>query len=165
MAWANNASKQALSHSQICKLIIKQGRNSVRKVRLPTLQQSASAPATTTAHISMTLLAPFKKTTTIASSQVPLAPVRPEARPSYLPGRSSALSRMSGLLVPAKTTTPCVVANPSISTKSWFRVFSRSSFPPANPPRPLALPMASISSAPAHPKLQSKTPDLSTDMS
>lgn len=65
----------------------------------------------------------------------------------YLPGLSRALSRMSGLLVPASTTTPEVVWKPSISTSSWFRVFSRSSFPPAKPPRPRARPMASISSA------------------
>lgn len=39
-------------------------------------------------------------------------------RRAYLPGRSSALSRMSGLLVPASTTTPCVVAKPSSSTSS-----------------------------------------------
>ena len=54
---------------------------------------------------------------------------------------------MSGRFVPASTTTPCVVAKPSISTSSWFSVFSRSSLPPAKPPRPRALPMASISSA------------------
>ena len=64
-----------------------------------------------------------------------------------LPGRSRALSRMSGRLVPARTTTPCVVAKPSISTSNWFSVFSRSSLPPAKPPRPRARPIASISSA------------------
>mmetsp|Transcript_2548 Transcript_2548/g.8682 ORF Transcript_2548/g.8682 Transcript_2548/m.8682 type:complete len:229 (+) Transcript_2548:2445-3131(+) len=64
---------------------------------------------------------------------------------SNLPGLRSALSRMSGLLVPARITTPEVVAKPSISTRSWFRVFSLSSLPPM-PPRPLCLPMASISS-------------------
>jgi hypothetical protein len=41
-----------------------------------------------------------------------------------------ALSSMSGLFVPASTTTPLVVLKPSISTSSWFRVFSRSSWPP-----------------------------------
>lgn len=66
---------------------------------------------------------------------------------TYLPGLRSALSRMSGLLVPASTTTPAVVWKPSISTSSWFKVFSLSSLPPANPPRPRARPIASISSA------------------
>mmetsp|Transcript_11010 Transcript_11010/g.31097 ORF Transcript_11010/g.31097 Transcript_11010/m.31097 type:complete len:230 (+) Transcript_11010:1094-1783(+) len=65
---------------------------------------------------------------------------------SKRPGRRRALSSMSGLLVPARTTVPVVVAKPSISTRSWLRVFSRSSFPPAKPPRPRARPMASISS-------------------
>mmetsp|Transcript_14483 Transcript_14483/g.36007 ORF Transcript_14483/g.36007 Transcript_14483/m.36007 type:complete len:297 (+) Transcript_14483:508-1398(+) len=65
---------------------------------------------------------------------------------SKRPGRSSALSRMSGRFVPASTTTPVVVAKPSISTSSWFSVFSRSSCPPIAPPRPRARPMASISS-------------------
>jgi hypothetical protein len=32
-------------------------------------------------------------------------------------------------------------------TSSWLSVFSRSSLPPAKPPRPRARPMASISSA------------------
>mmetsp|Transcript_35120 Transcript_35120/g.109758 ORF Transcript_35120/g.109758 Transcript_35120/m.109758 type:complete len:223 (+) Transcript_35120:1276-1944(+) len=35
---------------------------------------------------------------------------------------------------------------PSISTSSWFNVFSLSSLPPENPPFPLARPTASISS-------------------
>ena len=65
---------------------------------------------------------------------------------SNRPGRSSARSRMSGRLVPASTTTPSLLPNPSISTRSWFRVFSRSSLPPIMPPRPRWRPMASISS-------------------
>mmetsp|Transcript_4097 Transcript_4097/g.10491 ORF Transcript_4097/g.10491 Transcript_4097/m.10491 type:complete len:304 (+) Transcript_4097:621-1532(+) len=65
---------------------------------------------------------------------------------SNLPGLSKALSRMSGLFVPARITTPLEVAKPSISTRSWLRVFSLSSFPPAKPPLPLARPIASISS-------------------
>mmetsp|Transcript_42002 Transcript_42002/g.125744 ORF Transcript_42002/g.125744 Transcript_42002/m.125744 type:complete len:216 (+) Transcript_42002:1834-2481(+) len=65
---------------------------------------------------------------------------------SNRPGRRSALSKMSGRLVPASTTTPLVVAKPSISTSSWFSVFSRSSWPPIAPPRPRARPIASISS-------------------
>mmetsp|Transcript_15322 Transcript_15322/g.31778 ORF Transcript_15322/g.31778 Transcript_15322/m.31778 type:complete len:218 (-) Transcript_15322:1162-1815(-) len=64
---------------------------------------------------------------------------------SNRPGRSRALSKMSGRFVPARMTTPEVVANPSISTSSWFSVFSLSSLPPM-PPLPLCLPMASISS-------------------
>eukprot|EP00955_Chlamydomonas_euryale_P070526 360774-Chlamydomonas_euryale.AAC.13 len=35
---------------------------------------------------------------------------------------------------------------PTISTSSWFSVFSRSSWPPIAPPRPRARPIASISS-------------------
>mmetsp|Transcript_15156 Transcript_15156/g.54574 ORF Transcript_15156/g.54574 Transcript_15156/m.54574 type:complete len:276 (-) Transcript_15156:728-1555(-) len=58
----------------------------------------------------------------------------------------SARSRMSGRFVPASTTTPSFDPNPSISTRSWFSVFSLSSFPPIIPPRPRCLPMASISS-------------------
>mmetsp|Transcript_3731 Transcript_3731/g.6370 ORF Transcript_3731/g.6370 Transcript_3731/m.6370 type:complete len:249 (+) Transcript_3731:1355-2101(+) len=65
---------------------------------------------------------------------------------SKRPGRSKAWSRISGRLVPARITTPVVVANPSISTSSWFKVFSRSSLEPANLFFPRARPMASISS-------------------
>mmetsp|Transcript_18918 Transcript_18918/g.38423 ORF Transcript_18918/g.38423 Transcript_18918/m.38423 type:complete len:274 (+) Transcript_18918:1192-2013(+) len=65
---------------------------------------------------------------------------------SKRPGRSSAGSKMSARLVPASTTMPVSGLKPSISTSSWFRVFSRSSLPPENPPRPLARPTASISS-------------------
>mmetsp|Transcript_32889 Transcript_32889/g.82617 ORF Transcript_32889/g.82617 Transcript_32889/m.82617 type:complete len:423 (-) Transcript_32889:407-1675(-) len=62
---------------------------------------------------------------------------------SNRPGRSSALSSVSGMLVPASTTTPVLRSNPSISTNRLFSVFSRSSLPP----RPLrSRPMASISS-------------------
>jgi hypothetical protein len=53
---------------------------------------------------------------------------------------------MSMRLVPASTTTPVVGEKPSISTSSWFSVFSRSSFPPEKPPRPRCRPTASISS-------------------
>ena len=42
--------------------------------------------------------------------------------------------------------TPLSVLNPSISTRSWLSVFSRSSFPPIIIPLPRDLPMASISS-------------------
>jgi hypothetical protein len=38
----------------------------------------------------------------------------------------------SARLVAAKTITFELVPNPSISVKSWFKVFSRSSFPPRN---------------------------------
>mmetsp|Transcript_30975 Transcript_30975/g.51331 ORF Transcript_30975/g.51331 Transcript_30975/m.51331 type:complete len:308 (+) Transcript_30975:665-1588(+) len=65
---------------------------------------------------------------------------------SKRPGRSRASSRVSGRLVPAITTIWPVVVNPSISTRSWLRVFSRSSLPPMPPPRPRARPTASISS-------------------
>mmetsp|Transcript_30997 Transcript_30997/g.100151 ORF Transcript_30997/g.100151 Transcript_30997/m.100151 type:complete len:288 (-) Transcript_30997:352-1215(-) len=65
---------------------------------------------------------------------------------SKRPGRSSAGSSVSGRLVPASTTIWPLLVKPSISTKSWLRVFSRSSLPPKLPPRPRALPTASISS-------------------
>ena len=52
---------------------------------------------------------------------------------------------MSALFVAAITITPSLVPNPSISTKSWFRVCSLSSWPPPRP-APLLLPTASISS-------------------
>mmetsp|Transcript_13609 Transcript_13609/g.26072 ORF Transcript_13609/g.26072 Transcript_13609/m.26072 type:complete len:248 (-) Transcript_13609:1627-2370(-) len=41
---------------------------------------------------------------------------------SNLPGRSTALSRTKALLVAARTTTPVLFANPSISAKSWLHV-------------------------------------------
>mmetsp|Transcript_28504 Transcript_28504/g.67930 ORF Transcript_28504/g.67930 Transcript_28504/m.67930 type:complete len:225 (-) Transcript_28504:701-1375(-) len=65
---------------------------------------------------------------------------------SNRPGLVRALSRMSTRLVPARTTTPVDDVKPSISTSIWFSVFSRSSLPPPNPPRPRCLPTASISS-------------------
>ena len=61
------------------------------------------------------------------------------------PGRSSAGSRISGLLVAASMMTPSFNPNPSISTSSWFNVCSRSSWPPPRP-APLWRPTASISS-------------------
>ena len=64
---------------------------------------------------------------------------------SNLPGRSSAGSRTSRLFVAAKIITPSFSSKPSISTSSWFKVCSRSSFPPPYP-APLFLPTASISS-------------------
>ncbi len=64
---------------------------------------------------------------------------------SNRPGRRSALSSISGLLVAPRTRIPLEVSKPSISDKSWFKVCSRSSLPP-----PYLLsrlrPMASISS-------------------
>ena len=65
---------------------------------------------------------------------------------SKRPGRVRASSRISALLVPARTTTPEDGLKPSISTKSWFKVFSRSSLPPAKALFPRLRPMASISS-------------------
>mmetsp|Transcript_16822 Transcript_16822/g.48023 ORF Transcript_16822/g.48023 Transcript_16822/m.48023 type:complete len:243 (-) Transcript_16822:267-995(-) len=65
---------------------------------------------------------------------------------SKRPGRRMAWSRMSIRLVPASTTTPSRVSKPSISTSSWFKVFSRSSLPPEKPPLPRARATASISS-------------------
>ena len=64
---------------------------------------------------------------------------------SKRPRRSSAGSSTSGRLVAAISTTPEKRSKPSISTRSWFSVVSRSSWPPtAAPPR--ARPAASISS-------------------
>mmetsp|Transcript_19613 Transcript_19613/g.47904 ORF Transcript_19613/g.47904 Transcript_19613/m.47904 type:complete len:227 (-) Transcript_19613:2771-3451(-) len=65
---------------------------------------------------------------------------------SNRPGRSKALSRMSTLFVPANTTTPVCSLKPSISTRSWLSVFSRSSLPPPKPPLLRLRPTASISS-------------------
>ena len=66
-------------------------------------------------------------------------------RRSKRPGRVSAGSRDSGRLVAARMITPLLPSKPSISVRSWFRVCSRSSFPPAIWPSRF-LPMASISS-------------------
>ena len=52
---------------------------------------------------------------------------------------------MSGRLVAAMRMTPALVSNPSISTRSWLRVCSRSSWPPPRP-APRWRPTASISS-------------------
>ena len=64
---------------------------------------------------------------------------------SKRPGRSRAGSRMSGRLVAAIRITPDLTSKPSISTRSWFRVCSRSSWPPPRP-APRWRPTASISS-------------------
>ena len=66
-------------------------------------------------------------------------------RRSKRPGRSRAESRMSGRLVAAMMITPSLASKPSISTSSWFRVCSRSSWPPPRPV-PRWRPTASISS-------------------
>ena len=57
-----------------------------------------------------------------------------------------ALSRISARLVAASMMTPEFVPNPSISVRSWFRVFSRSSFDEKPPFLLRARPTASISS-------------------
>ena len=57
-----------------------------------------------------------------------------------------ALSRISALLVAARMMTPELVPNPSISVRSWFNVFSRSSLDENPPFLLLARPTASISS-------------------
>ena len=64
---------------------------------------------------------------------------------SNRPGRRSAGSSTSLRLVAAKIMTPSFASNPSISTRSWFRVCSRSSLPPPYP-LPRLRPTASISS-------------------
>ncbi len=65
---------------------------------------------------------------------------------SKRPALIRALSRTSARLVAASTITLVLVPNPSISVRSWFSVFSRSSLEPEKFARPLARPMASISS-------------------
>ncbi len=65
---------------------------------------------------------------------------------SKRPARIKALSRISARLVAAITITFVSVPKPSISVRSWFRVFSRSSLPPVIFPLPRARPIASISS-------------------
>ena len=65
---------------------------------------------------------------------------------SKRPARIKARSKISARLVAAMTITCSLVPNPSISVKSWFKVFSRSSFPPVKLFLPRARPMASISS-------------------
>ena len=64
---------------------------------------------------------------------------------SKRPGRSSAGSRMSGRLVAAIRMMLSFISKPSISTSSWLRVCSRSSWPPPMP-APRWRPTASISS-------------------
>ncbi|KAH3671254.1 hypothetical protein OGAPHI_000477 [Ogataea philodendri] len=64
---------------------------------------------------------------------------------SNLPGLVRALSRISALFVPAKTTMWSVSSKPSISTSSWFNVASFSSLDPIGPAS-LDFPIASISS-------------------
>jgi len=65
-------------------------------------------------------------------------------RRSKRPGRRRAGSRISGRLVAPRTKSPFVESKPSISESSWFKVCSRSSFPPIRLSR--LRPMASISS-------------------
>ena len=66
-------------------------------------------------------------------------------RRSNRPGRSSALSKISGRLVAPSTTMPLLGSNPSISASSWLRDCSRSSLT-LMPEVSRFLPMASISS-------------------
>ena len=65
-------------------------------------------------------------------------------RLSKRPGLKSAGSNTSGLFVAARIKSPLEVSNPSISARSWFKVCSRSSFPPNL--ESLLFPMASTSS-------------------
>ena len=64
---------------------------------------------------------------------------------SKRPGRRSALSKISGRFVAPIIKIPLELSKPSISDRSWFRVCSRSSFPPPYFESRLR-PMASISS-------------------
>ena len=66
-------------------------------------------------------------------------------RRSKRPGRNSAGSNTSGRLVAAIKITPSFDSKPSISTSIWFKVCSRSSWPPPMP-APRWRPTASISS-------------------
>src|SRR5664280_2816256 len=65
---------------------------------------------------------------------------------SKRPGRSSAGSSTSGLLVAPRTTIPVAGSNPSISESNWLRVCSRSSLASGGPAPARRWPMASISS-------------------
>ena len=65
---------------------------------------------------------------------------------SKRPARINARSKISARLVAAITMTCSFVPKPSISVRSWFKVFSRSSLPPVKLFFPRARPMASISS-------------------
>ncbi|CDC51669.1 uncharacterized protein BN532_02097 [Bacteroides finegoldii CAG:203] len=65
---------------------------------------------------------------------------------SKRPARSKALSNTSTRLVAARIITPLLEPKPSISVSNWFKVFSRSSFPPIAGFLPRARPTASISS-------------------
>ena len=64
---------------------------------------------------------------------------------SKRPGRKSAGSSTSARFVAAMSTTESLDSKPSISTSSWFKVCSRSSWPPPRPV-PRWRPTASISS-------------------
>src|SRR5208337_1786974 len=64
---------------------------------------------------------------------------------SKRPGRKSAGSSTSGRFVAAIRIMLSLASKPSISTRSWFKVCSRSSLPPPSP-APRRLPTASISS-------------------
>ena len=70
---------------------------------------------------------------------------RPRSGGRSAPGRSRAGSRMSGRLVAAIRMMLSLASKPSISTSSWLRVCSRSSWPPPRP-APRWRPTASISS-------------------
>jgi len=65
---------------------------------------------------------------------------------SKRPARIKARSRISARFVAANIMTPELVSKPSISVNNWLSVFSRSSFEPILTLRPLARPIASISS-------------------
>ena len=87
---------------------------------------------------------PFEWTFKMASR--PLTSGRPtKIFRSKRPGRSKAGSKTSDRLVAAITITPSSPSNPSISTNNWFKVCSRSSWPPPMP-LPRLRPTASISS-------------------
>src|SRR5260221_90393 len=83
------------------------------------------------------------------TSRIPLRPLMSgRSRTTWRsnrPGRSSAGSRTSGRFVDARTMTLVPVSKPSISTRIWLRVCSRSSCEPPRP-APRWRPTASISS-------------------
>ena len=83
---------------------------------------------------------------TFKIASLPLTSGRPtKILRSNRPGRSKAGSKTSDRLVAAITMTPSSPSNPSISTSIWFKVCSRSSWPPPIP-LPRRRPTASISS-------------------
>ena len=87
----------------------------------------------------------FRAWTLRISSRSSILGMSKTMRRSKRPGRSKATSKISGRLVAATTMTLVLTSKPSISTKIWFKVCSRSSLEPPRP-APRWRPTASSSS-------------------